>query len=207
MSLKPSNLGSQATEWVLALRNGGNRFSGGRSLGRGEAALLILPSRWTRLQPGLQWPGLHRGHCRVRREGLVILVAWSRAGRLWGRALISTNRFLIRASQALHPHTHAHTPHGHAHICTNCSLSKPPLVLTRNNLLPLILSIGLDHILRNHPSDTRKWILQLETFKLCSLKTNTVFELSVLHWPKMEAVSSSVKIRGRKAEILHRKYF
>lgn len=25
---------------------------------------------------------LHGGHCRVRREGLVILVAWSRAGRL-----------------------------------------------------------------------------------------------------------------------------
>lgn len=32
MSLKPSNLGSQASVWVLALRPGGNMFSGGRSL-------------------------------------------------------------------------------------------------------------------------------------------------------------------------------
>lgn len=55
---------------------------------------------------------LHRGHCRVRREGLVILVAWSRAGR----ALISTNRFLILASQALHPCTHANT---HSHMGTH----------------------------------------------------------------------------------------
>lgn len=88
---------------------GANRFSGGRSVGRGEAALLILLSRWTKVAARASVARLHGGHCGVRGEGLVILVAWSRAGRLWGRALISTNRFLIRASRALHPRTHLHT--------------------------------------------------------------------------------------------------
>lgn len=57
------------------------------------------------------------GHRGVIKEGLVILVSRSPAGRLWGRALISTNRFLIRASQALQPH----------------QFPNPPLVLTRDN--------------------------------------------------------------------------
>lgn len=103
MLLKPSNLGSQATVLVRALLPGGNMLSGGRSL---EQSYWFAADKDVARASVAQ---LHRGHRRVRREGLVILVAWSRVGSLEGRALISTNRFLIRASRALHPRTHTHT--------------------------------------------------------------------------------------------------
>lgn len=80
-------------------------LSGGRSLDRAIDSLQTVDKDVARASVAQ----LHRGQCRVRREGLVILVAWSRVGRLQGRALISTNRFLIRASRAIHPRTHTHT--------------------------------------------------------------------------------------------------
>lgn len=124
----------------LALCTGGNKFIGGRSLSRGESSalpLLILPRAWS---PALWGGGAPQG----RREGLFSLVAWICAGRLQGRALISTNRFLILG---LHPRTHTHTHIYKSHIDTTCLC---PPSWTRDNLLSLILRIGLDHKLRNH---------------------------------------------------------
>lgn len=115
---------------------GGNLFSGGRSLGAETSWCYWFPTAgWTSGQAfsGPAPRGCGGGHGRVRGEGLFILVAWSCAGRLQGRALISTNRFLIRASQALHPPPHTHTlPHGHKYIQhTNCSQSEPTLTHER----------------------------------------------------------------------------
>ena len=114
--LKASNLGIQAAEGVSW---GGGGLRAGGPLGRDEAAALILPRPWLS-----QWCAAPRGRHRASREGSVILVAWNRASRLWGRALISTNRFLIRASRALHLRTHVYTQtHTHTHtlhICAKC---------------------------------------------------------------------------------------
>ncbi len=53
-------------------------FNGGRSLG----SAIDSPQAVNKDAARASVARLHRGHCRVRREGLVILVAWSRAGRL-----------------------------------------------------------------------------------------------------------------------------
>lgn len=67
------------------------------------------------------------GHRRVIKEGLVIPVSRSLAGRLWSRALISTNRFLIRASRAPQPPLPPRiNTHGCVHICTNQTVHQFP---------------------------------------------------------------------------------
>lgn len=88
---KTSNQEGEAAAWP-----GGNMFSVGRWLDddRFSAGVSKDVTSVARLRGG------HRGAIK---EGLVILVSRSPAGRLWSRALISTNRFLIRASQAPHP--------------------------------------------------------------------------------------------------------
>lgn len=80
---------------------GGNMFSVGRWL-RGDRFSAGASEDATSVAR------LRGGHPGVTKEGLVILVSQSPAGRLWSRALISTNRFLIRASRA--PHTHPPPP-------------------------------------------------------------------------------------------------
>lgn len=136
MSLKPSNLGSQVAVLVRTLHPGGHMLSGGRSLDRVIDSLQTVDKDVA----GATVAQLHRGHCRVRREGLVILVAWSRVGRLEGRALISTNRFLIRAS--LHPRTDTHTcSHTGTHTYVRTARQFPsPHLLEQEIIPPLILS-------------------------------------------------------------------
>ncbi len=57
-------------------------FSGGRSLGQRGGGAIDSPQPVEKDVARASVARLHRGHCRVRREGLVILVARSRAGRL-----------------------------------------------------------------------------------------------------------------------------
>lgn len=81
MTLKPSNLGGRAAAQVPACPPS---FGG---VGGGVVILSVLEDQWgsaidlTRTWPRSSVAWLHGGHCRVTREGLVILVAWSRVGR------------------------------------------------------------------------------------------------------------------------------
>lgn len=117
-----------------------------------EAICLVLEDHGDRFSAGVSEDatsvsGLRGGHGGVTMEGLVILVSQSPAGRLWSRALISTNRFLIRASRALHPPPLPPRINtrvcAHMHKPNRSPISKPPLVLTRDNPLSFFLGIGL----------------------------------------------------------------
>lgn len=137
-TVKASHQGSQTTEGSLSVLGAISLLEEDHWAEESQA-----PSPyWSYLELEAQHYG--GGAPQGRREGLFSLVAWICAGRLQGRALISTNRFLILG---LHPRTHTHTHIYKSHIDTTCLC---PPSWTRDNLLSLILKIGLDHKLRNH---------------------------------------------------------